>query len=95
MMLLKRFSGETENAGIVVDVFNGIVKYNTTLLNLWYDAMAAAVGVLSSLAVGDWHSAGLAYGWIWFRIYRRCRYGYTKRGIQCIQQYSRCGTSRI
>ena len=43
-----------------MDVFNGIVKYNTTLLNLWYDAMAAAVGVLSSLAVGDWHSAGLA-----------------------------------
>ena len=57
---IKRFSGETENAGIVVEVFNGIVKYNTTLLNLWYDAMAAAVGVLSSLAVGDWHSAGLA-----------------------------------
>jgi len=57
---LERFSGETENAGIFVDTFNGIVKYNTTLLNLWYEAMAAVVGLLSSAVVGDWYSAGLA-----------------------------------
>ena len=57
---IQRFSGETENAGIIVEAFNGIIKYNTTLLNLWYNAMAAAVGILSSVAVGDWRSAGLA-----------------------------------
>ncbi len=57
---LERFSGETENAGIVVEAFDGIVEYNTTLLNLWYDAMAAVVGLLSSAVVGDWYSAGLA-----------------------------------
>mgnify|MGYP000935690994 CR=1 FL=1 len=35
-------------------------EYNTDLLNLWYDAMAAVVGLLSSAVVGDWYSAGLA-----------------------------------
>jgi hypothetical protein len=57
---IERFSGETENAGIIVDTFNGIIEYNTTKLNLWYSALGSVIDLLSSAVVGDWYSAGLA-----------------------------------
>ena len=57
---IERFTGVTGDANIIVEAFSGIIDYNTTKINLWYDALAAVIDLVSSVAVGDWHSAASA-----------------------------------